>query len=238
LWAVIAADILTASSDPRKGPPMAVENRTLPLFPLDLVLFPNAVIPLTIFEERYKLMIRRCLDGDSEFGVVLIKTGSEVGESAEPHSVGTVARIIDVQHLGDERMRIAVAGRDRFRIEAVTRVEPYLEGRVEVLHDDPADGLAEQDMDSLRTAATQHIRLLHGLRGGWVNEPRLPAEPSELSYFVAVLLQSANPEKQALLEEGSTAARLRAEHRLMQDEVEELKRRVARQLLGGGRGER
>ena len=213
-------------------------QRVIPLFPLDLVLFPNAVIPLTIFEERYKLMVRRCLDGDSEFGVVLIKSGSEVGEPAEPHSVGTVGRIIDVQHLSDERMRIAVAGRERFRIEAVTREQPYLEGRVEVLQEDSAAELSASEMATLRTAAAQHIRLLHGLRGGWVLEPKLPDGPAELSYLVAVLLQTGNREKQALLEEGSTDARLRAELQLLQGEVEELKERVARQLLGGGRGQR
>ena len=91
------------------------------------MLFPDAAIPLQVFEDRYKLMVQRCLEGDSEFGVVLIKSGSEVGGPAEPHSVGTVARIIDVERLDEGRMRIAVAGRERFRIEEITQRLPYPE---------------------------------------------------------------------------------------------------------------
>ena len=112
---------------------MSDNKRLLPLFPLNVVLFPNSVLPLHVFEERYRLMVQRCLDGDSEFGVVLIKSGSDVGEPAEPHSVGTVARIMDVDRLEDGRMLLSVAGRGRFRIEEVTQLAPYLEGEVVAL---------------------------------------------------------------------------------------------------------
>ena len=84
-------------------------DRWLPLFPLNLVLFPNASMPLHVFEDRYKLMMQDCLDGDSRFGVVLIKAGSEVGEPAIPHSVGTVAQIAQVIHgevVGDGSVEI------------------------------------------------------------------------------------------------------------------------------------
>ena len=70
---------------------MSVE--LLPLFPLNTVLFPNMVLPLHVFEERYKLMINTCLAQDKPFGVVLIYSGTEAGGPAVPHSVGTVARI-------------------------------------------------------------------------------------------------------------------------------------------------
>ena len=60
----------------------------LPLFPLNVVMFPNTSIPLQIFEDRYKQMLRDCLDGDSRFGVTLIKEGAEVGDPATPHPVG------------------------------------------------------------------------------------------------------------------------------------------------------
>ena len=68
---------------------MSSEDRSLPLFPLNMVLFPNATLPLQIFEERYKLMMKHCLEGDSKLGVVLIKAGAEVGGPATPHSTGT-----------------------------------------------------------------------------------------------------------------------------------------------------
>ncbi|MDP6513158.1 MAG: LON peptidase substrate-binding domain-containing protein, partial [SAR202 cluster bacterium] len=73
---------------------MPSAERILPLFPLNSVLFPGASIPLQIFEDRYKQMLRDCLDADSRFGVVLIKSGREVGGSAEPHATGTVAQIV------------------------------------------------------------------------------------------------------------------------------------------------
>ena len=112
---------------------MALRQRQLPLFPLNVVLFPDALLPLHIFEERYKLMVQRCLDADSQFGVVLIKLGSDVGEPAEPYSVGTVAKIVQVQRLDDGRMLMNVSGQDRFRITEITQVRPYIEGQVEVL---------------------------------------------------------------------------------------------------------
>ena len=66
----------------------------LPIFPLGTVLFPGMPLPLHIFEERYKRMIGRCLDGDRAFGVTLLKSGREVGGPAIPHEVGTIARIV------------------------------------------------------------------------------------------------------------------------------------------------
>ena len=109
--------------------------RSLPLFPLNTVLFPDATIPLHVFEERYRLMVQMCLDGDSMFGVVLIKSGSEVGEPAEPHSVGTVARIEDVNRADDGRMLLRVKGVERFAIRRITQQLPYIEADVHMLDD-------------------------------------------------------------------------------------------------------
>ena len=67
------------------------------------------------------MMIQMCLDDTSEFGIVLIKSGSEVGTAAEPHRVGTVARIMDVERLDEGRLRIAVIGQERFQISQITQ---------------------------------------------------------------------------------------------------------------------
>ena len=72
---------------------MSPEERSLAIFPLNTVLFPDVALPLQIFEERYKIMLQDCLDSDSRFGIVLIKAGAEVGEPAIPHSVGTMASL-------------------------------------------------------------------------------------------------------------------------------------------------
>lgn len=211
---------------------MEQHNRVLPLFPLNTVLFPDAAMPLRIFEDRYHLMVQRCLDSDSEFGVVLIKAGFEVGGPAETHAVGTIARIFDVQRRDDGRMRIAVSGRERFRIKAVTQRLPYMEGRVTMLDEDSEATLSEDELGSLRRTAAEQVRLVHGLSGGWVSNPKLPDDPVALSYFVAALLQVGGDEKQAVLEESSTAERLRMELRLLNRDRAALEERVARGLGG------
>jgi Lon protease-like protein len=111
---------------------------TLPLFPLRSVLCPGVALPLHIFEERYRLMIARCLERDEPFGVVLLREGREVG----PHSgaiaaVGTSAIIRRAGRYADGRLDILSVGQQRFRLDAVDSVsEPYLVGSVTFL-DEP-----------------------------------------------------------------------------------------------------
>ena len=130
---------------------MSAAERSLPLFPLNTVLFPNSSLPLQIFEERYKLMIQHCLDGDYKFGVVLIKAGSEVGEPAVPHSVGTVARIAQVNRAEDGRMVIAVTGEGRFHIKTITQYRPYMAAQVELLDaGGAASGRSPTEIEAVR----------------------------------------------------------------------------------------
>src|SRR3972149_2341330 len=95
---------------------MKIPEKDFPLFPLNTVLFPQARLPLYIFEDRYREMINRCLDEDLAFGVLLIKEGSEVGGAAVPHSIGAAARIVDVARAEDGRMNIGVIGVTRFKL--------------------------------------------------------------------------------------------------------------------------
>ena len=197
-----------------------------------MVLFPGGFLPLHIFEERYKLMVERCLDADSEFGVVLIKSGVEVGGNAEPHAVGTAARIVNVRQEEDGRMNILVTGLERFRIDSVLLRQPYMEGVLDPIDDDSAETPDADLLADMRQAVAEQIRLLHGLRGGWVREPRTPEDPAELSWLVCTLLQAGNDVKQALLEEPSTAARLRAQLPLLRSNAAVLRDRIAERLGG------
>ena len=88
----------------------------LPLFPLNVVLFPGMQLPLHIFEERYKAMIGDCLEREEPFGILLIKEGPEVGGPAEPFLVGTSARILRADHLEEGRMNILTRGDRRFQV--------------------------------------------------------------------------------------------------------------------------
>jgi hypothetical protein len=103
----------------------------LPLFPLHTVLFPGMLLPLHIFEPRYRKMINECLDGNRPFGVALIAQGPEVGGRAEPHAVGTWALISRVERQPDGRMSIEAVGQERFRILRLHDDEDYLTGTVE-----------------------------------------------------------------------------------------------------------
>src|SRR4030042_2031651 len=106
----------------------AINVIELPLFPLNVVLFPGQVLPLHIFEDRYRLMIRRCLAEDTSFGVVLTQRAEETGETAEPHAIGTVARIVESEHLPDGALNIVAVGTERFRIRRLLHDKPTLRG--------------------------------------------------------------------------------------------------------------
>ena len=212
---------------------MSAEERELPLFLLNTVLFPNASLPLQIFEDRYKLMMQHCLDSDSKFGVVFIKSGSEVGEPAMPHSTGTVAHIVQLNRVRGDRLFVSVKGQQRFRIKTITQHRPYMTAQVELLEEDTESLMPPTEMEAVRRAATQHINLALGLRGGWVREARVPSTPLALSYFISGILQMGLAEKQALLEESSTSKRLESELDALRRESEGLKRRVARGLRQG-----
>ena len=118
----------------------------LPLFPLHTVLAPGVVLPLHVFEERYRVMVRRCLDAKAPFGIVLIREGSEVappdGEAAELAiaGVGTFAEIREASRYADGRWDLVVVGTGRFSVRAIeTDAEPYLVAEVDPQGDDVGD---------------------------------------------------------------------------------------------------
>src|SRR5687767_6893854 len=107
------------------------ELREMPLFPLNTVLFPGMVLPLHIFEPRYKIMIAECVKENKPFGVILIKEGAEVGGSATTYTFGTSAYVTQVEKLQDERMNIQTVGYQRFKLHDLKEGRPYQVGLVE-----------------------------------------------------------------------------------------------------------
>ena len=127
------------------------KRETVPIFPLGVVLFPGAILPLRIFEVRYIDMAKECLKAGSPFGVCLIRDGEEVGAPAIPEPVGCLARIADcdVAELGI--LKVRAEGLDRFRIVSrETRSEGLIVGEIEALaseaHAPDAPGLAESSL--------------------------------------------------------------------------------------------
>ena len=170
----------------------------LPLFPLDVVLLPGAVLPLHIFEPRYKEMISECLDQHGSFGIVRAKEGgvADIGCTAE---ILTVTKKYD-----DGRMDIVTQGRERFEVVRVNQERSFLQAEVLYLQDDPGAASAE-DIDR---AITRHAEIMK-LAGA---EPESAAEidKEQLSFHLAASLPLDLDLKQALLGMKSEAERLQA----------------------------
>jgi Lon protease-like protein len=118
---------------------------SIPLFPLNTVLFPGGPLKLRIFEARYVDMIGRCLREDSGFGVALIIEGMEAGGPARTANVGTLARIVDFEQLQDGLLGITARGRERFRIDLVREQRDGLKlADVEWLPEEPEQAVSEE----------------------------------------------------------------------------------------------
>ncbi len=200
----------------------------LPLFPLNTVLFPGATLPIHIFEERYKLLIDHCLEKGLLFGVVLIRSGSEVGAPAQPFDVGTTARIVQVQELPEGRFNIIGLGGQRFRILHLLQQQPYLVGEVELLscHQDLPEAMADL-VDRVASLFAEYYRLYLALSGQWSRTLAMPQEPSHLSDFVASRLSISLWAKQQLLETLSVRRRLEMEVEILGEAIRELSGRLA-----------
>lgn len=199
----------------------------LPLFPLNAVLFPGASLPIHIFEERYKLMMGHCLEEGQPFGVVLIRSGSEVGEPAQPFDIGTTARIVRVQRLTEGRLNIIALGSQRFRILNLLRQRPYLVGEVELLVCQDNDPGAVADLaDTVASLFAEYYRLHLALSDQWSRTLTMPQEPGNLSDFVASRLSISLWAKQQLLETLSVQRRLEREAAILSEGIRELSPRL------------
>jgi Lon protease-like protein len=133
-----------------------IESKTdwLPLFPLNAVLFPDGILPLRVFEARYIDMVSECMRNNTPFGVVLIKSGKEVGAAAEPESVGCLAYITDVDMMDLGVLMLRTKGGERFRIlETRELADHRLEARVEML-----------EADTVEPPSNEHVRCAEGLK--------------------------------------------------------------------------
>jgi Lon protease-like protein len=204
------------------------------MFPLGTVLFPYGVLPLHVFEPRYRLMTEHCLAGDGSFGVVLIERGSEVGGGDTRFDVGTVARIVRAGQLPDGRYVLASVGVQRLRVREWLPDDPYPLAEVELL-EDPAVDVAGVPVAERCDTVTRLLRRVLALRAE-LGEP-VPAVDVELvaddvtraGYEAAALSPLSPLDAQALLALDDPLSRL--------DQVEELLGDAARLLefrLSGG----
>lgn len=200
----------------------------IPLFPLSSVLFPGALMPLVIFEPRYRQMIGRCMDEDIPFGIVLIKSGVEVGGAAEPHAIGVTARIEKLEPTPDSKINILAAGHDRFRILSTANDRPYLTGEVELLEEiDGESGPARLLAEQARERFGAFHRLTLALRGEWSRQARTPVAPGRLADHIASRLPVSERTRQRLLELLVVPERLETVSQILDTAIEELTPRAA-----------
>lgn len=177
-----------------------VDTMELPLFPLQTVLFPGMMLPLHIFEPRYREMVNRCIEEQIPFGVVLIKSGKEIGTAAEPHAVGTLAHIAEVERKPDGRMDIMVMGTRRFRIEQLKHDHAYLVGDLDLYPIVNGDTrLAIEQAQKVRPKVLRYVDLLTQATGIQLQLDHLPQDPTSLAYLTAIALQVKPEDKQRIL---------------------------------------
>jgi Lon protease-like protein len=188
----------------------------LPLFPLNTVLFPGMPLPLHIFELRYREMIAYCSENEKEFGVLLIKEGTEVGEPATPFEIGTLARIVGIDRLEDGRLNIVTVGTRRFHLVSLsTNKESYIVGDVEPLEDDAAETDIAPLAEEVGALLQRYAALVQAALEQDLTPLELPPDPEALSHLVGGTLRIRNREQQRLLELRSTARRLEMEKEIL-----------------------
>ena len=192
----------------------------LPIFPLGTVLVPGLVLPLHVFEPRYRVLIEALMalpeGAPRQFGVIALRNGSETGGQGAPdlHAVGCTAELREVTPYADGRFDIVGVGETRFRLIGLDTDAgtPYHTGNVEFLPESDGDG----DVEQLSSRVTQLFADYRASLG--VEVSALPEDPQVVSYLVAAAVVLYLSDRQALLEQPTNADRLRAERDLLRRE--------------------
>ena len=209
-------------------------SRSLPLFPLATVLYPGLMLPLHIFEDRYRVLVEDLLaqSDDSlveghagppraaEFGVIAVRHGRETGPLGVEalYDVGCVARVRRVSEIAGGRYDIVTTGTQRFRVLDVRAPAPYLSAEVETL-DDPLGDASDELTGRVYDGFASYLDLVSA---GPMEDlvENVPHEPRALSYLVAATMALSLPDRQRLLEAPDAAQRLTAERDLLRREIQ------------------
>ncbi len=177
----------------------------LDLFPLNSVLFPDGVARLKVFEARYIDLVTRCLKHEQPFGFCLIRSGSEVGEIAEPFEVGTLAYITDWDMPQQGLFNIKVLGGQRFRIIShETGAGHILKAQVSLLAESPREKLD----DRFVTPVNVLYKLMRKIGTEHFSTPQRTDDVDWVANRLAELLPIDNTDRQSLLEQDDALHRL------------------------------
>lgn len=189
---------------------MGRQLEEFPLFPLGLVMLPSEIVPLHIFEERYKLMIGECLDQEREFGIIWLSDD-------RLHDVGCAGRITQLLEKSDDgRMNILVRGTRPFRLLERIPDLPYPAGTIELLDDDDA---ADAPPEVAAEARARYARLVERVTDRRPDDDELAALDA---YGMAATIEFVPESKQRLLEQRSEAERLRMVSAMLDETVKRI----------------
>jgi len=199
-------------------------SETLPLFPLGTVLFPGLLLPLHIFEDRYRQLVRDLADGPEprRFGVIAIRHGRETGMDGIQalYEIGCTAILRQVKPLEDGRYDVVTVGTQRFRLASLDDSGPYLRGQVDLLTEEAGDeAAAAQAVRVVRDGFRAYLNALAERGVTQISAPELPEDPVTLSYLVAASMIIDLSDRQALLAEPDALHRLAAERALLSREL-------------------
>ena len=201
----------------------------MPLFPLGTVLYPGLLLPLHIFEDRYRQLVRELLDGPEprRFGVIAIRKGRETGVDgiSALYEIGCTATLREVVQHDDGRFDVVTAGDQRFRLLGLDHSGPYLRGEIELLAEEAGDeAAAALAVQAVQRAFRDYLDALATHGAARVDVPDLPDEPVLLSYLVAASMIVDLNDRQVLLAERDAGRRLVAERALLARETNMLRR--------------
>jgi uncharacterized protein len=208
-------------------------SEMLPLFPLGAVLFPGMIMPLHIFEERYRQLVRDLLDGPDprRFGVIAIRKGRETGIDGvhSLYEVGCTATLRRVEQYEDGRFDLVTVGTERFKLLRLDETRPYFQGEIELLADHDIDpAVAAPAVRSVQVAFRAYLDALTEWGGATVRIEELPDEPRLLSFIVAAAMVIDLTERQGLLAESDTLRRLASQRALLSRETAMLRTTTSR----------
>jgi Lon protease-like protein len=200
------------------------------MFPLGTVLFPNAALPLHVFEPRYRALTEACLRGDGRFGVVLIERGREVGGGDSRFSVGTVARIVEAARTPDGRYLLATEGVERLRVRRWLPDDPYPRAEVDILAEPrrvPARATEKRDAVERLLARVLALSGELGERAPAGDAPALDADPVRASFEAAARAPIGPLDAQRLLELDDPSNRLEELEAMLEEAAEVLQFRLS-----------
>lgn len=188
------------------------------MFPLGSGLLPSGVMPLHVFEPRYRAMIRHCLAADREFGVVLIERGKETGGGETRASIATVAQVLDATELDDGRWVVAAVGTRRVRVSEWLPDDPYPRAMIEDWPDAPGDAVSPETVAERIRHLVRVLALVAELGHDVDPDPDIATDPALAGYQIGVLAPIGAFDRQRVLTAPTVADRFALLEELLSDQ--------------------